>query len=264
MDKETTIKRVQLIGDHACLENFSKALANVGISSSNKNPQLILIAGGDGAYLHAMNSRDFPNIPCIGVNVGSLGYYQELTTDDFTKLAWALKNKNYHIESRMLIETVGSNHKEVHVAINDIVISRASSQAMQIELSVGLGRFPRFVGDGLIFSTPQGSTGYAVSAGGAVVAEAVETIQITPSNAHHSILYESLRAPLVVPAHIEIKLKVLEPHKRPVSVIVDGRDINYSASAALTIRKSAKVLSILHLYDYDYFKNLADKMVHRH
>lgn len=151
-------------------------------------PDCLLVLGGDGTVLKAARDMMDVNIPLIGVNLGSLGYMTEIETDTLEKSLDKLLADEYELEQRMMLEgrvtfrddTVAYGH-----CLNDIVISRNGSlQIMKFNIKVN-GRFlNEYSGDGMIVTTPTGSTGYNLSAGGPIVEPGAKMIMLTPICPH--------------------------------------------------------------------------------
>lgn len=151
-------------------------------------PDCLLVLGGDGTVLKAARDMMDVNIPLIGVNLGSLGYMTEIETDTLEKSLDKLLADEYELEQRMMLEgrvtfqngTVAEGH-----CLNDIVISRNGSlQIMKFNIKVN-GRFlNEYSGDGMIVTTPTGSTGYNLSAGGPIVEPGAKMIMLTPICPH--------------------------------------------------------------------------------
>lgn len=240
-----------------------RVLADRGFKIVDTDPDLIVTVGGDGTYLYFMQKLKFPSVPVIGVNAGSLGFFQELKLDEFESFADDLKRGKYKLIRRSLLDVVDASGEVAGTALNEVYVTRNSARAMKAGLTIGEGEFARFVGDGLIITTTQGSTAYAAAAGGPVLAEDLPVYAIVPSNAHDTTLYESIRAPLVLPQNTETIINIAEHGDRPVIVQVDGNTLDIDTSKPITIKTSSKHLEVLRTQRFDYFERLAYKLVHR-
>ncbi len=148
----------------------------------------LLVLGGDGTVLKAARDMMDVNIPLIGVNLGSLGYMTEIETDTLEASLTKLLEDKYELEQRMMLEgcvTFRDGSTSGGHCLNDIVISRNGSlQIMKFNIMVN-GRFlNEYSGDGVIVTTPTGSTGYNLSAGGPIVEPAAKMIMLTPICPH--------------------------------------------------------------------------------
>lgn len=221
----------------------------------------IAVIGGDGSYLEAMRNLNFPEEPVFGINSGSLGCFQELSMQGIGRFLQQINDNRVRVDERAILAVVDENDKEYGRAINDVVVSRAKSQAMKAQLTIGRGLFAQFIGDGLIVASSQGSTAYAAAAGGPIIEQGVNAMVVVPSNAHDTVMYESLRGPIVVSDEQTVAIKALEKLKRPVRLELDGMTIPQLIEEQIRIRKSKKKLRVLRPENFDFMQHLAHKMI---
>src|SRR3989338_6300850 len=184
-----------------------------------------LVLGGDGTLLGASRVLSPKSIPMFGVNTGHLGFLTEGSSADILNLLEKVLNNEYRIEERtMLCSHILNNNplnkeNEPMFALNDIVISRGASYSMiNITLNVNDKPVADYIADGLIISTPTGSTAYAMSAGGAVMDPEIHGIEIVPICAH------SLTSrPYIVGDNKTLKITFNRPHEGSV-LEVDGQE----------------------------------------
>jgi NAD+ kinase len=263
------ISRIQLLDnpDHAVQkvrQTIEATLNNHGFAIVDEAPDLIITIGGDGTYVYHMQRLGFPSVPTVGVNAGSLGYFQELEIEQLDAFAGDVKNQKYQITRRALLDITDESGVVHGTALNEIYIVRDSPRSLKARLQIGKGDFARFVGDGLIFSTTQGSTAYAAAAGGPILTEELPVYEIVPSNAHDTTMYESLRAPLVLPENVVSHIEIIEHDKRPVRVEADGIVVDsLDTTKVMNVRFSQRHLEVLRTDSFDYFERLAYKMLHR-
>lgn len=145
----------------------------------------IMVLGGDGTLIRAVRKTRKTNIPLIGVNLGTLGYLCELELDNVYQAIDQLMQDNCTIEKRLMIKGYRKNSDKGRTALNDIVIHRTGIMAL-LRLNVYVnGEFlVTYDGDGVIVSTPTGSTGYNLSAGGPIIEPGANILALTPINAH--------------------------------------------------------------------------------
>ncbi|MCX6896912.1 MAG: NAD(+)/NADH kinase, partial [Verrucomicrobia bacterium] len=170
---------------------------------------LLLVFGGDGTMLRAARDTAGSRTPILGINIGGLGFLTAVSAHD---LAAALKQVwagNFRSESRALIEAAGRAGGKPfhHLALNDFVVSRGGVPRL-VELEVGVDGQPltRYRADGLIVSSPTGSTAYSLAAGGAIIAPTAEVFELTPICAH-TLSNRSL----ILPFGSKIGIKVINP-----------------------------------------------------
>ncbi len=212
--------------------------------------------GGDGTLLSLVRRSYGSGKPVLGINAGNLGFLADITQDDVPSFLEQLHSGEYRIDDRMMIEgyVEQEGERESFYAFNDVVITRPTiSKMAQIDAYINQEWFNAYRGDGLIVSTPTGSTAYNLAAGGPVVYPLTNVFIMTPICAH------SLRQrPLVMPADFTIRLK---SPKDQVVVMVDGQD-SYSLAAGetLAIRGATIGARMLHRKERDYFSILREKL----
>lgn len=262
------IEKIQLLGNtetdqSRLFKTLITSFTEAGFEIVDEKPDVIVTVGGDGTYLYHMQRLNFPELPTIGINAGSLGYFQELELSEIDSFIRDLKAKKYQISRRSLLDVLDENGRVCGTALNEIYVTRDSARTMKAKITIGKGEFARFVGDGLIIHTTQGSTAYAAAAGGPVMAEELPVYGIVPSNAHDTTMYESIRAPLVLPEATPTTITAQDVVARPIRVEVDGRRIDIPIDAPITIKTSDMHLEVLRTQRFDYFERLASKMLHR-
>ena len=137
-----------------------------------KRADMLIAFGGDGTILHLARTVALHSVPVLGINLGSLGFMSELEPNELERLI-DLKDWSFAVEARMMLDvTVLRDGKPVYsnIALNDAVISKGSvARVVRLDVSTEEGRLTRITGDGAIVSTPTGSTGYSMAAGGPIV-----------------------------------------------------------------------------------------------
>ncbi len=187
-----------------------------------KEAELLLILGGDGTFLHTARFFAGSNIPILGFNLGRLGFLTEMEAEDLDLVLDNILEKKYRVEERAMVEGwVCRRGLEIArvLGLNDIVISKgAFARIIELDLYLQQIYISTFPGDGLIVSTPTGSTAYSLSAGGPIIHPMVEAFIVTPICPH------SLHArPLVVRKEEQIEIKVRRADRR-VMLTVDGQE----------------------------------------
>jgi len=170
-------------------------------------PDFLIVLGGDGTLLSAARAVAPLNIPILGVNLGSLGFLTEVPLDELYPTLRAVDAKDCEIEVRSMIQARlqrdGQQLADAH-ALNDIVISKTTiARLASFDIYVNGAYVSNYRGDGLIVSTPTGSTAYSLAAGGPILMPQVEALEITPI-CPHSLSHR----PLVVKDTVEIEIHV--------------------------------------------------------
>ncbi|MCF6339207.1 MAG: NAD(+)/NADH kinase [Sulfurimonas sp.] len=217
---------------------------------------LLVTLGGDGTLIAtARRSFDY-NIPILGVHAGNLGFLADLSLDELDSFVAKLTHNKYKIEERSILEaTVIKNSKKIKMyAFNDVVLTRTSvSYMIHIETSVDSKLFNTYYGDGVIVSTPSGSTAYNLSSGGPIIHPATNVFVLTPI-CPHSLTQRSA----VFPGEFEIKMKTLE---EKALIIIDGQEMHeLGIEECVQIRLATKTVKLIHKNEYNYFNVLKEKL----
>ena len=197
---------------------------------------VLVSIGGDGTILRAITYVKDLGIPIVGINTGRLGFLATIQEDAIEDAMHHILNKNYHISERTLlqIETFPENKdlQELNFALNEIAVSRKNTTSMiTVETLLNDEYLTSYWSDGLIVSTPTGSTGYSLSCGGPVITPGANSLVLTPIAPHNL----SAR-PLVIPDSTEIKLKV-NGRENNFLVSLDSRIATLSNDTLIVIKK---------------------------
>ncbi len=220
------------------------------------NIDLVLVIGGDGSVIDASGLAVEHDVPILGVNLGRMGYLTEVEVDGLSVLD-KLVNNSYSITEKMLLEVYLENSETAceRYAVNDVAISRDSLlHIADIKIEDSIGNIVKLRADGVILSTPQGSTAYSFSAGGPIVAHDVESILLTPVSPHsffnRSVLFNSSEV-----------IMVINDGELPLSISVDGRNVgSITSGASCKIKKSKKTVKMLTFTRNSMFSSLFKKM----
>ncbi len=225
--------------DRAYETEFSQlGVKCIDINELNLSIDAIIVVGGDGSILDAAVYSIKHNAPILGINLGRLGYLSEIDTNMLDKLN-NLFTGEYRINEHMTFDVSICKNGETMIterkAVNDVVISHEKSFGISdFELSDGIGNFLTYRADGIIMSTPIGSTAYSLSAGGPAIDGSLEAICVTPICAHSFFNRSVLFSP-----QLSVSVKHVSKNDEVLWVNVDGRD-SYSLSYgdSVTVTKS--------------------------
>ena len=216
---------------------------------------LLVSLGGDGTLLSLVRRSYGYDKPVLGINAGNLGFLADTPIDCVDDMLDNLLIGDYRIDNRMMIEGYidRGNDKEDFYAFNDVVITRPTiSHMVKLDASIDGDWFNTYRGDGLIISTPTGSTAYNLSLGGPIMYPLSKVFIMTPV-APHSLT----QRPLVVPSDFTIEMT--SPDE--LVVIIDGQD-NYRLrpTEKLVIKGADMSAKLLHKKEHSYFKVLREKL----
>jgi len=213
----------------------------------------LVTIGGDGTLISVTRRSFVFNKAVLGINLGTLGFLTTVLPDELENFLIDFQNDNYKIDQRMMIKAnIGLNES---VAFNDVVI-RGKSVAHMISLEAFIDgeKFNTYYGDGLVISTPTGSTAYNLSAGGPVVYPLTQAFIVTPICAH-----SLTQRPLVLPANFELEIST--PNTQGAVVIIDGQDMfELKQNQTIRIKIASKSANLIRTKSRDYFKVLDEKL----
>lgn len=220
---------------------------------------LIVVAGGDGSLLQAVHVIYPHPIPILGINIGSLGFLTSVVQSELAQAAPLILNKRLRLSPRLALETtayIKGKKKKIDCALNDVVVSRGNvSRLVRLRVSVGEDLVTEYVGDGLVISTPTGSTAYSLSAGGAILGPEAKALAITPI-CPHTLTNRSV----VVSDDARIRIEV-PPQPHDIIVQFDGQPGGKLESGDwLEIRRAPAPVHLAFLPGSDFFKILRQKL----
>jgi NAD+ kinase len=224
---------------------------------------LLICLGGDGTFLTAVHEYMHKEIPIIGVNLGSVGFLSEIHPDHTLDALTRIFKGEYRIEKRMMLHSVCYSKDGIRgtqsLALNDVVVSRGGvSRILNIDLLIDGVFVEQLPGDGIILSTPTGSTAYSLSAGGPIIQPDLNMILITPLNPHtlHNRCY------IVAPESV-IEIVIKEYPYKPL-LTSDGVQVcKLSQSDRVRVTKSDTVLNLLRIHERDFYESLTTKIYNR-
>ncbi len=234
-------------------------IANVSLSEMVSGVDLVISLGGDGTLLTAARALADINIPLLGINLGRLGFLADVSFDDFESYLDAVVEGRYTVEERFLIEGRfydGNKLISSNVALNDIILhSYESASMIEYEISSGGDLIHVQRSDGVIVTTPTGSTAYALSGGGPIMHPSLNTLAIVPICPH-----TLSNRPIVLPADQPIEVR-LGQDSMAAKVSYDGHSTTIvNPENRVLITRYPKPLTLLHPQDYDYFQVLRAKL----
>lgn len=218
----------------------------------------VIVLGGDGTILRVAEPCGKNAIPVMGINLGKVGFMTEVECDDIESALERLLSGDYAVEERMMMNVTVScdTGSSSYLALNDAVISKPDSQMLHTELHANGGKISEYMSDGLIISTPTGSTGYSLSAGGPVADPATEIFIATPICAH------TLSArPMLMSGQKRITLTLSDSGSSLAEVAVDGeKKCVLHRGGTVTIEKSEYRLKLIKLGKQSFYYTMMAKL----
>ena len=255
---------VNLIAERAnvFLEQTLKDKAISGVSYISENDyekiDVFLVLGGDGTLLSVAKIASKYQIPVVGVNLGRLGFLSEIEKNDISKDLDKLLSGDFEIQKRMML-SASFEREEGDCALNDIVITRENSLLKILEFDVYLDDefVDHFMADGIIISTPTGSTAYSLSAGGPIADPSMDIMIITPICPHK--MYSRT---IIVPSDKKVTIINRSTDGSRAVVAADSKMTGKIASGeAVVIKAAQNKFKLIKLHGFKFFSALHDKLI---
>jgi NAD+ kinase len=226
----------------------------------DKSYDLLISIGGDGTILRAITYVRDLGIPIVGVNTGRLGFLATIQTDEITSALAEIFKSNYKISERTLLSVeTQPKHKDIeetHFALNEIAISRKNTTSMiTVDTHLDDEHLTSYWADGLILSTPTGSTGYSLSCGGPVITPQAKSFALTPIAPHNL----SAR-PLIIPDNTKVNFKV-DGREDQFLMSLDSRIVTLPNTTIVTVKKANFVIKMVELLDETFIDTLRKKLL---
>ncbi len=251
---------INLIGKpHEEFDASSCGIERVDAVKFQTEADLIVVLGGDGTMISTARLTGDKEVPVLGINYGSLGYLTEFRIEEMFPALEKILEGNYQIDRRVMLDVEHLRGGEKLVSgrvLNDVVINKAAiTRIIEIEVELNNLFVNSFRADGLIVSTPTGSTAYNLSAGGPIIYPSMNAVVLTPI-----CPFTLTNRPIVVPDEDEIKIK-LKNEIEGVILTLDGQiGHQIKADDRVLIRKSATTFNLVQPSNRNYFDVLRNKL----
>ena len=234
--------------------------SEVSYFSSQNPPEVdfLLCFGGDGTLISGVRIFSDPSVPVLGVHLGGLGFLAQITPEVLIDKLESVKKNEFKIQDRLVLSAKISGNEDSFYAVNDFVVQNETSfRVTSLSLFIDNQHVSDYKSDGIIISTPTGSTAYSLSSGGPIVQPDVFSIVITPI-APHSLTSR----PLVLPSNVEVEFRFSEESENDLKLIVDGQNIiNFTKGSTVKLSQANHHLKFITFEDYNYYETLKNKMI---
>ncbi|MBO4993914.1 MAG: NAD(+)/NADH kinase [Alistipes sp.] len=254
--------------DYAINQEFAEAIEQLlGITipcdkiyADATGPQpadsVMVCCGGDGTLLEGIHRLSDRSIPVAGVNFGHLGFLTSATREDVEQLFDDIANKRLQIQPRTMLEIEGIGEAGRTVsALNEVAVQRLEATMIKVEAKVNSQRVAQYNGDGVILSTPTGSTAYSLSAGGPIVAPECGCFLLTPLAPHNFGM-----RPVVVPDSAEVELTIHTRHGSAM-LAVDNRSYRIGDGERIVVRRARQQILLAVQHNISFYETLHSKMM---
>lgn len=246
---------------HEIEDNFNYKPKNCcifSVDTIDSDTDLMLSIGGDGTFLDAVSCVYKHNIPLAGINTGRLGFLADINSESIEDALSSFINGKYHIQERSLLKMMSPNDLFSHFnyAVNELTVHKLDNSSMiKISTSINGEFLANYWADGLIVSTPTGSTAYSLSVGGPIISPELQGVLITPIAPHNLTV-----RPVVFPDSVEIELNV-EGRGSQYLVSIDHRSIPLDFNVPLRMKVDSKKVKVVKLNDQNFYGTLRNKLM---
>lgn len=218
---------------------------------------LMLSLGGDGTFLKTVSIIKDSGVPVVGINTGRLGFLANIPREEIKEALHDILNKKFSLEKRSLIKLISPVGvlNDFPYALNEVAIHKQDSAMITIHATINGEYMNSYWADGLIISTPTGSTAYSLSVGGPVVVPFCNNFIISPIAPHNLTV-----RPLIVPDNTEIKLKI-DARNSKFILTADSRSKIIDTSSEIKLVKANFCLNMLKLEHFNYYNTLRNKLM---
>ena len=242
--------------------NIIEAITEIRISSTHRythsprstHDDVLVTYGGDGTLLDALSLRPTPKTPVVGINCGRLGYLTADSGEGIERLFAHIANGELKFEERRMLKVVNTTADIMPLALNEVTIHRHGATMISVEAQIDGKRVATYHGDGLIVSTPTGSTAYSLSAGGPIVDPMCRCFVLSPLAPHNLTM-----RPIVVPDSCHITLK-LNARDGEASLSLDNRTYTLANSATIELEMAQESLILATPHNNTFYDTLREKM----
>ncbi len=210
--------------------------------------------GGDGTLLEGVHRLGGADIPVVGINGGHLGFLALAPRENIKEVFDGIASKNLNLEQRDMLCVEGLDNGHLY-ALNEVAVQRLGAAMISVEAVIDDNMVATYNGDGVIISTPTGSTAYSLSAGGPIVAPSCHSFLLTPLAPHNLTM-----RPIVMPDSSVVKLHI-DTRGNDASISIDNRTFKIANNAILTIKKAKRYIRLAVPHNISFFDSLRNKMM---
>lgn len=230
----------------------------------DQSADLLACVGGDGTFLSFVHKLHFPTAPIIGINTGHLGFFQEALPSNLEEDLDAIDSNDYQIQIIRPVECKIYTDKNVYtrIGINEVLIRGPYSHITNCSVTIGNTKIQDFSGDGILVSTPVGSTAYNYSLGGSLVSPDLNVLQLTPVAPMNTNAYRCFHSSILLPASETITIKGKgRSTNGTIIVSFDGRTHEFNNVKYVEVTQSEREIHLIRFSSYNYWEKLSDKLL---
>jgi NAD+ kinase len=243
-------------------KNYKEILQNHGWKLTDQ-PELVISIGGDGTMLKAYQEFYSESTSFVGIHTGTLGFYADWVHEESDKLLDNILSSEPEIEQFPLVQVefeFNSGEKKTFLALNEAVIKSKSISTFVIEVYIEEERFESFRGDGLVISSPSGSTAYNHSVGGSILHPSFESIQVAELASINNKEHRTLNRSFILPKHEILDLYIKNSH-RDILVGIDGTDYSFHGIRRMRCLVANEKISFARYKPFPFWKRVKEKFL---
>ena len=234
------------------------------VTEYSEDVDLLACIGGDGTFLSFVHKCGFPVQPIIGINTGHLGFFQEALPSNMRETLDYISKGEYQLQNIRPVQAriITRRGEFMRTGLNEIVVRGPFSHVSHYEVSIGSTKIQDFSGDGIIISTPVGSTAYNYSLGGSLVSPDLEVLQLTPIAPMNTSAYRCFKSSILLPSSETISIAGTgRCEGGSVLVSFDGRTHEFGGVRRIEITHSDKEIHLIRSSSYDHWSKLSSKLL---
>ncbi len=265
--KKVFIYKNDLKKSRVIADELREKLALKGIAVSEEltgDVDLIINVGGDGTFLSLMQNFEFPTVRVAGINTGHLGFFQEIAPEETDRLIDAYLNDELCSQKYNIVkaEITRKNGEVVaYRALNEFVLKGKGTRPIHLDIGINDSFIEKFSGDGIIVSTPAGSTAYNYSLGGSIVDPRLNLLQVAPMAPMNTTAYRSLTSSFLIPAEDQVIIKPADSKNRDLTMLYDGRELRLRDISSISFRLSNRKINLVRFGDTPFWDKVKNKFL---
>ncbi len=245
-------------------KNLKEELLNYNLEIVDSNYNIAISVGGDGSFLRMIKDNNFnSNISYVGINSGTLGFLQEIDYQKTNDFVSRLARDDYKKEELSIEESIITTKNQTFTfeSLNEIVLRQGDFTILKVPVYIDGELLEYFAGDGLLISTPTGSTAYNMSFNGPIIYNTLNVLSLTPIAPLNNRVYHSLINPLVIPKTKTIS--IIPNEALELFLMVDGKIHKISDVLKIEIKVSSKTIKCLRMNDFHFIKRVYTKLLEK-
>lgn len=235
------------------------------LSEYSEDADLLACIGGDGTFLSFIHKCRFPKAPVIGINTGHLGFFQEASPYNLEETIDDIEAGRYTLQKIRPVEARIVTHRNefLRIGLNEILVRGQYSHVSQFSVTIDDTKIQDFSGDGILVSTPVGSTAYNYSLDGALVSPDLDVLQLTPVAPMNTNAYRCFHSSILLPAGEKIRIAGAGRSTGGTIILsFDGRTHEFTNVSYVDVYQSRdKEIHLIRQQNYDYWKKLSSKLL---